>query len=269
MFCEFVLAAVAYYLLWASLRAPAPRRVRVIVTVEGEIGAGKTELVRALAAELETRGVRVCTVLEPVDQWSAAGILEKFYADPARYAYSFQSYVYVTRTVALARAFAEHAEADVFLLERSPATDNVFVALLRETMDPVELRMYETWCGAWQDALGVDLSSATVLYLKPSLETCMGRVAKRGRRGEVTAGAADTAPAGVSQEYQARLRRAHEAFFEGEHAGEFPHLRECPYAATVVAGPELADKNFRDPGPERDWVLAALIERLGISARKA
>lgn len=61
----------------AAAPPPSRRRPRV-VAVEGNIGCGKSTALAALAA----RGVRV--VPEPLAQW--AGLLEKFYADPGRWA---------------------------------------------------------------------------------------------------------------------------------------------------------------------------------------
>jgi deoxyadenosine/deoxycytidine kinase len=43
-------------------------------------------------------------VPEPIDKWQDVGpdhfnILDAFYADPSRYAYTFQNYVFVTRVM--------------------------------------------------------------------------------------------------------------------------------------------------------------------------
>jgi len=252
-----------------------------IIIIEGEIGAGKTELTKAIAAELKARGLNVCVVLEPVDKWKEVGALQMFYADPARHAYGFQTYVYATRIMAIDAAVRAHPAADVYILERSPATDLIFMELQRDVADPVEMRMYETWCESWRLMIPIDLAAARVLYLKTSLGHCMSRVAQRHRDGEIReskgtpaeekgAAPAERSPAsatgGVSIEYQARLRRAHEAFLQGLHADEFPLMPKSPFAPSSVIAiePALADGNFRDEGAERTRIVAAIIEKVGL-----
>jgi deoxyadenosine/deoxycytidine kinase len=233
----------------------------MIIVIEGEIGAGKTELAKAIAAELEARGSNVCLVLEPVETWKETGILEQFYKNPRRHAYSFQTFVYATRVDAINRAVAVNPAADVYILERSPATDLIFMELQRDEVSPVEMQMYKVWRDCWRRALPIDLAAARVLYLKTSLGQCMARVAQRSRAGEVC----ETA-AGVTAGYQARLRRAHEAFLLGLHADEFPLMPESPFAreAVTVIEPAIADRNFRDAGAERDGVVAAVLEKLAL-----
>jgi deoxyadenosine/deoxycytidine kinase len=240
--------------------------------LDGEIGAGKTEGAKALAEEFRRRGLRVCLVLEPVEQWRAIGILGKFYESPARFGYSFQTYVYATRVLSIVEAVRDNPDADIFILERSPATDHVFMELQRELVDPVEMKMYYTWCKAFDLILPIDLSKVRVLYLRTSLDVCMSRLAGRKREGETPA--ADDGPAhdgsavgGVSPEYQARLRRAHEQFLRlRPPTGEFPHLPESPYAegAIIPIEAHLADKNFRDPGEEQAAVVAEIIKMMGL-----
>lgn len=225
--------------------------------VEGEIGAGKTELATAIAGALQQYDLKVCLILEPVDRWVEVGILKKFYDDPSRFAYSFQTYVYATRIMAISNAVASMPDADVFILERSPATDRIFAALQKGNLDPTEQEMYSTWCDTYDRMLPLDLSEAKVLYLKTGLEQCMSRVSSRDRQGEITEEKKDSG--GVSIEYQASLRRAHEAFFQGIHRDEFPDLPSHPFAKIIVLPPEVADGNFRDPGNERERIIEKVV----------
>jgi hypothetical protein len=160
-------------------------------------------------------------------------------------------------------------DADVYLLERSPATDRVFMHLQAPIVDPMEMAMYADWCDAYMLMLPVDLTRATVLYLKTSLDRCMARLAGREREEELAQPEAEgdgSAKGGVSLEYQRRLRRAHEAFFLGLHADEFPALvgaSPFPRESIVELEGPLADGNFRDAGPERDGILAAILAKMG------
>lgn len=256
----------------AAAHGPRPRPGARVYIVEGEIAAGKTELAQALAAALRGRGLAVALVLEPVEHWRAVGILQKFYGAPDRYGYSFQTYVFATRVLAIAAAVAAAPDADVYILERSPATDAVFMYAQRGAVDPVETLMYDTWCDAYRGMLPIDLSRAVVIYLRTSLGQCMARLVARSRGEEV--GGAPAAPAaeaaaaagGVSAEYQQLLRRLHEAFLLGAAAEEFPGLPKSPFppASVVCVGPELADRDFRAAGPEQAAVLAEIMARVGL-----
>ena len=268
-----------------------------IIIVESEIGAGKSTLLPALAEGLERRGWRPVLVYEPVDEWN--GILEKFYADPARWAYAFQTFVYSTRIAAIRRAVATARAAPsvslaplVFVLERSPITDEIFMELQRGAVADVEMEMYEVWRRTFAPLLPIDLAKAAVLYLKPDLDTCMRRIAQRSRVGEVAKskdvkgdvaksdvanskdanskdakGDDSVESSGISFEYQARLRRAHEALLQGLHADEFPRLanRPPPYprSAVAVLAANIAGLNFRDAGAEREAVVDHALRLLG------
>lgn len=265
--------------MWIKQQMSTGAEPRIII-VESEIGGGKSTLLPALAAGLARRGYRAVVVEEPVGEWK--GVLEKFYADPVRWAYSFQTLVYVTRICAIRRAFegatclatnaapclATNAAPEklVFVLERSPLTDEIFMELQRGTVSDAEMDMYEVWRREFAPLLPFDLANASVLYLKPDLATCMRRVATRQRAGE-TESAESGAESGVTLAYQARLRRAHEALLQGLHADEFPRLvaRPPPYprSAVSILSAELAELNFRDPGAEQDLVVGTALDMLG------
>jgi deoxyadenosine/deoxycytidine kinase len=72
--------------------------------VEGNISVGKSTFLQRIANEtIELRDL-VEIVPEPVAKWQDVGpdhfnILDAFYAEPERYAYTFQNYVFVTRVM--------------------------------------------------------------------------------------------------------------------------------------------------------------------------
>lgn len=70
------------------------------VTIEGPIGAGKTELCNVLLPRLrETFGEnRVFFVPENIDETMQSGLFQDFQRDPKRYAYQFQTVLFRTRT---------------------------------------------------------------------------------------------------------------------------------------------------------------------------
>lgn len=75
---------------------------RLTFCVEGNISVGKTTFLHRVTNEaIELRDL-VEIVPEPVAKWQDVGpehfnILDAFYAEPQRYAYTFQNYVFITR----------------------------------------------------------------------------------------------------------------------------------------------------------------------------
>ncbi len=63
--------------------------------VEGNIGAGKSTFLKIISQYLDIQ-----IIYEPHQKWqNVAGhnLLEQFYKDPKRWAYTFQSYAFVSR----------------------------------------------------------------------------------------------------------------------------------------------------------------------------
>ena len=72
--------------------------------MEGNISAGKTTFLKRIINETVELQDLVEIVREPIDKWKDIGpdhfnILDAFYSDPKRYAYTFRNYVFVTRVM--------------------------------------------------------------------------------------------------------------------------------------------------------------------------
>ncbi|KAI0507833.1 hypothetical protein KFK09_013961 [Dendrobium nobile] len=80
------------------------QKKRLTFCVEGNISVGKTTFLQRIANEtIELRDL-VEIVPEPISKWQDIGpdhfnILDAFYSEPKRYAYTFQNYVFVTRVM--------------------------------------------------------------------------------------------------------------------------------------------------------------------------
>jgi deoxyadenosine/deoxycytidine kinase len=180
----------------------------VTLCVEGNISAGKSTFLRFIKDDcVELRDV-LEVVPEPVDKWQAVGgaggsnVLAQFYADPARYAYTFQNYVFVTRM--MQERDSSTGPAPMRLLERSVFSDRmVFVRAVHEArwMSDMELAIYDSWFDPVVSALP-SLVPDGFIYLRASPGTCAARMAGRGRGEE----------AGVSLDYLAGLHAKHEAW---------------------------------------------------------
>ncbi len=168
---------------------------KTLVNLEGNIGVGKSTLLRVLkAAYGGCSAVRF--VDEPVAQWERAGLLAALYAGKMSPA-AFQLTAMVTRAAALKETLADPF-AKVIISERSLASDRaVFAAtqLSGADRDAYDLA-YET----------IDLpavaATATVLLECP-VEELTRRVSRRRRDGENH----------VSVEYLQMLEAAHQRYF--------------------------------------------------------
>lgn len=244
-----------------------------VVVIDGEIGAGKTTLIDLLGRRLTARGLKTVIVPEPVEEWKRVGILQEFYEEKppelrGLVAYDFQTYTFVTRVEGtIARVEAE-PDADVYLLERSVLTDRfVFMELQRELVGARRMEMYDRWWALWSRLMPV--RPTHFVYLKPSLENCMTRVVARARDGEVAgpekSSEARTGAGGVSADYQARLREAHEAYLQGLHPDLFPRMPPPPFDRerdVIVVEGALADADFSAEGPAADRIIDHVVQKL-------
>ena len=154
----------------------------MILTIEGNIGSGKSTLVKELRKQL---GDEWTFLDEPVDEWlklkdeSGRSLIELFYADKKRYSYTFQNYAYITRM----RKLMEINNNNVNVTERCVLTDkNVFAKMLTDDgfMNIMEDKMYNDWFDIFDRFAKIDL----VVYLKTTSKTCDQRIKMRAREGE-------------------------------------------------------------------------------------
>jgi deoxycitidine kinase len=147
--------------------------------VEGNVGSGKSTLLKYL--ELNTKHK---IILEPVDEWTkiknsdGTNLLENFYADQQRYAYTFQSIAFRTRINNLKNYNGE-------IIERSVFTDkNVFAKTCYENnkMNEIEWTDYCSWFD-WLTE-NFKIKAKGFIYLRADPEISYQRIKKRNRSGE-------------------------------------------------------------------------------------
>lgn len=143
----------------------------------------------------------------------------------------------------------------VLLCERSGYTDrHVFVTMLKDRFGPMYLHMYQTWWDYWY-ALDGRPARATEkwvqVYLRPSLDTCMGRFEDRKRAGE-----------SLKRDYQEALIAQHDHYLQsGDFEGQRPF---APEDVLVIEG-DLAAGDFREGGKERAEVVERIVAHIGIN----
>lgn len=197
-----------------------------VVAIEGNIGAGKSTLLRLLAK----RGLR--TVDEPLKKWrgeegGSANLLQLFYGEPTRWAFTFQTAAFLTRAQSAAAALRDPtAPADArWVLERSLLSDKHCFAtncLKTELFTTAEWGVYDdfhTWLMGEFPSLRID----GAVYVRTQPQTCLARLRQRGRAEEAT----------IPVEYLEQLHARHEEWLLGgseEGSGTVP-----PPAAAAAA----------------------------------
>ena len=177
--------------------------MRTMYTLEGNIAAGKSYLGRVLRAT-----GALAFLEEPVDRWRTAypdNLLELYYNDPARWAFTLQICAFNTRAKTWDEILAR-ADHSRVLMERSVFSDrNVFATLLYQSgdMTPTE---YQLYCELWDFLAGQwAVQPNRIFYLRTPADECLARIATRGRPEE----------AGVSLDFLARLETLHDNWLLG------------------------------------------------------
>lgn len=156
-----------------------------IISIEGNIGSGKSTFVEILKRDLNME--RICFLEEPVEIWNTImdkeGItmLENYYKDSKKYAFSFQMMAYISRLSILKKAI-ESAKYDIIITERSLYTDKyVFCQMLYDNnlIDHLEFSIYNKWFEEFNI-----IQDIQYVYLKTDPLVSYERVIKRSRIGE-------------------------------------------------------------------------------------
>jgi deoxyadenosine/deoxycytidine kinase len=187
----------------------------VLVTLEGNIGAGKTTFLRRVDAALAAAGIAHVVLYEPVDVWTSTRVegrsmLERFYEDKAGHALAFQFFVLQTRVQQMLECLREHP-GKVIVTERCHVTDcRIFARLMQASgyLKPHEMLVYTRWYDTVCGLLSQYLQG--IVYLRASPSVCVQRIIQRARRGEET----------ITLEYIKRLHDAHESWILAADGGE-------------------------------------------------
>jgi deoxyadenosine/deoxycytidine kinase len=170
-----------------------------IISLDGNIGSGKSTLMKQLIEnkeifEKKCSDTEFSFLLEPVDEWSdvcdekGVPILEKFYEDTQKYAFSFQMTVYLSRLSLIKKTvdnFRKNGTKQklVIITERSLFTDKeVFCKMLYDNkhISKLDYNVYNKW----YNTFSCDYNVNKILYLTTSPVICTQRVIKRSRDGE-------------------------------------------------------------------------------------
>lgn len=160
----------------------------MIISVEGNIGSGKSTILKALRVYTEIQGIPLVYLDEPVSQWEqiqskdGKNMIELFYANPAKYAFAFQMMAYISRLTLFKEAIRKNPKC-ILITERCLLTDyHIFASMLHEqgTMLDEEYAIYKQWFSFFQQ----DIPITAIVYVRCDPTVSFERCKKRGRAGE-------------------------------------------------------------------------------------
>lgn len=179
-----------------------------IVSIEGNIGSGKSTLIKQLNTDLNLKNVLFLP--EPVDVWNeikdtnGVTILEKYYLDKLRYSFSFQMMAYITRLSQIKKIIQENDNPDLILItERCLYTDRyVFAKMLYDThfIEEIEYSIYLRWFDEFKEFTEL----YAIIYINTTPSVCLERVKNRNRQGEQS----------IPLEYLTECHKYHEDWIE-------------------------------------------------------
>ena len=154
----------------------------IVISLEGNIGSGKSTLIKLLKERIS----KWTYLFEPIEEWmkikdeNGKNILDLFYQDKKRWSYTFQNLAFFTRTNQLLKELSENK---IIITERSVLTDkNVFSKILfdQNDMNKIEYNNY---------LMLIEMFNQKVkfhghIYLKTDVNKTYERINKRSRESE-------------------------------------------------------------------------------------
>lgn len=161
-----------------------------IVSIEGNIGSGKSTLLEELRNTYQNNE-KIAFVKEPVDEWetikdeNSNTMLQKFYGNQEKYAFSFQMMAYISRLNTLKTTIQNNPNAEIFITERCLYTDKYVFALMlynEKKIEEVNFQIYNKWF----EHFAGDYPINKMIYVNTDPSVCHNRIAMRSRAGEST-----------------------------------------------------------------------------------
>lgn len=163
----------------------------MIIIVEGNIGAGKSEFITKLCEKLKCLNLKVKYIAEPVDKWVNfydENILQLFYENQERWAFTFQTLVLTDVTLNELEASKYSDSGYIVIMERSTfSVRELFIPLLCENkiIQPIEFNILNSFVNIFPKHLKNRVSSIITIYIRTEPNVCYERLLKRARPEEM------------------------------------------------------------------------------------
>ena len=165
----------------------------LIVSIDGNIGSGKSSIMRYLEKNFANfcaskgNNCKICFLKEPVSSWESIGdangksIITHFYENNERYSFAFQVMAYTSRMSLLKEALK--GDYDIIISERSVYTDKFVFAKSLYDSEKMSLIEYLIYLNLFKEFQTI-FQDLKIVYIRTSPEICDLRVQQRGRLGE-------------------------------------------------------------------------------------
>ena len=164
-----------------------PIEEKIIISIDGNIGSGKSTFFEALKKNMKDRS-DIAFLEEPVNQWNNIRdennitILENYCKNQTKYGFSFQIMACVTRMKILMKAL-NNPKIKFIISERSLVTDkNVFAKMLYDSgnISKIDYDIYKVFYYTHAELI----KNIVLVYIRTDPNICMERIARRNRKGE-------------------------------------------------------------------------------------
>jgi len=178
--------------------------------IEGNIGAGKSTFLQLIQKNIPELKV----IFEPVNIWQAdqpgQSLLQNFYSDTKRWAYSMESFTLINRTfenskIKLNNAYATLAERSIYSGYYCFAKNSYFNGF----MERLEWNIYEKWFQFLTSHHNYPKPTGFI-YLRTTPSTAYARIIKRNRSAENL----------ISFDYINQIHERHEELLLTNHQAE-------------------------------------------------
>jgi deoxyadenosine/deoxycytidine kinase len=217
----------------------------IILSVEGNIGSGKSSILKFL--EKNNNHDDIIFLKEPVDKWSnikderGITILENFYSDANKHAFMFQIMAFATRMQILKDTIEENPHVKIIICERSILADkNVFASMLHDDnlIDKMGITIYNTMANNYFK----DYPLNGVIYIDAEPDICSARIKKRSRDGE----------SNIELEYLERCKDYHDRWLFNYR--KYSHVPETNPGTTLLHIKTNEDSNFDNSDISKKWL---------------
>jgi deoxyguanosine kinase len=178
-------------------------RKPIIISIEGNIGTGKTTLINLIKEKFDD----VFVLDEPLNEWlnlknkNNKNLLDCFYSDKVRWSYTFQNFAYITRINKILSALNKYNNSKIIITERSIYTDkNIFAKMLYDDnlLDIMEYNIYNYWFELLEKNFKFNINY--IIYLRADPKISFNRIKIRKREEEKT----------ITQDYINKLHKYHD-----------------------------------------------------------